>query len=861
LSATDVRVRFDRAEGRLAVSRPGWWVINYPLERIEGLDGKTPNDISQLLFGKPPTAVKNWYVRTPGEPVAEPAEPTGPAPIVPTAPASLVVDGEKFDASDENPGTPDRPLKTIAAAMKRAKPGVVIQVRPGIYREALAASAAGTAEQPIVIEGVRDANGRMPVVSGNDSVKNEAWKAVKGPHVGGDVWRADLWTDGPAPLALNGRRLREGTLVNDLKPGEFCQNRGAREIVFPRLNGGVYPKEGDEQLGVAWRLLKTSTEDGLLDLGEKRGVYYLSSWFWQPPSPPGPGQLVWNADAPRAFEVELSLPGGFRMSRTTSLPFDGQLNPQRVWVNGGLLPAWGVAGGPKPASDYADSGDGVHRATVREGWNHVVLLVDSRPNPRFKNRVGFLHPERKPVWISSASAPADRSRPTQGKPEKWIGEWLVLGPLPDSEATAADRGVYVKDWPYHGTWDMGVRTMLLRLDKPYWTVRGFEFRHGKQFQQGSAVELSAPGVVLEYCQITEPEVRGVTVNLSKMKRSDAAVTVRGNWIQSPGGVGIGAHGSSEALTANTLDDGPEVPGLGRVIVEFNTIVDNNANGYDRWWESGAMKLVQVSGSIVRGNRIVGGDGPGIWYDWENWNNRIEANFATQPTGFLVGIEASPGPHLIANNVAVGVRPGGAWFRYAVMGWSSSRCWAVHNTLDGRFNGNPHENGFGMGFNEGENSRGTRWDRAMAADRSADVVNNLILGSVITLNWSNMRDVEGNLLYDGAHGNNGVFAGDKQVQHLKQTHQYASGEFPPAFPNAARGDYRVPAGSRAAAVGVDHRLLKLFRHDYFGLLRFPEDGRAAGAFRVEPAPAAGEKVQLEIEWADGAVERRWKPAAP
>ena len=117
LSDTDVEVCYDSASKSLVVNPPGWWVINYPFTRIQGLEGKSADQISQLLFGAA-REVRNWYVKTPEESelVPEPAAPTQPAPIELT----------------------------------------------GVYREAVEIEQSGTAKNSVRLEGVRDRNGQMP---------------------------------------------------------------------------------------------------------------------------------------------------------------------------------------------------------------------------------------------------------------------------------------------------------------------------------------------------------------------------------------------------------------------------------------------------------------------------------------------------------------------------------------------------------------------------------------------------------------------------------------------------------------------------------------------------------------------------
>ena len=57
-----------------------------------------------------------------------------------------VVDVQHPQAADENPATPDRPLKTVGKAALLAKPGDTVLVRPGVYREAVRLRQSGTAE-------------------------------------------------------------------------------------------------------------------------------------------------------------------------------------------------------------------------------------------------------------------------------------------------------------------------------------------------------------------------------------------------------------------------------------------------------------------------------------------------------------------------------------------------------------------------------------------------------------------------------------------------------------------------------------------------------------------------------------------
>src|SRR5437763_1220451 len=48
LSQANVHVRYDSRNNSLSVDRSGWWVINYPLTKIAGLEGRSADEISRM---------------------------------------------------------------------------------------------------------------------------------------------------------------------------------------------------------------------------------------------------------------------------------------------------------------------------------------------------------------------------------------------------------------------------------------------------------------------------------------------------------------------------------------------------------------------------------------------------------------------------------------------------------------------------------------------------------------------------------------------------------------------------------------------------------------------------------------------
>ncbi len=867
LEHTDLAVRWNAERRALETNRPGWWVVNFPLERVIGLEDQTPDRISTAIFGRPVAEVKNWYLRTPpslaAPAAAEPPVPTGPAPFRPHARPTWIVDQAHRDARDEGEraGRPDSPFRSIAAAVARARPGDVVHVRPGVYRESLTVRTAGTAEAPIILEGLRGADGAMPIITGNEAAPAGAWSPVPGTP---GLWQARHWTGLPGTLVRDGRVLRERTVATELAPGEFSLNRGSRELAFPRISPEAAGRGEGAPRGLAWERREVNGE-GFLELRGRRGVYYLSTWVWLDPRDARAG-AVWDPRFPQPITGNVYMAGGFRASRQSGSGFGSQLNPYRMWLNGALMPAYGLAGEPRANSDYAQDGDKWERMPFREGWNHLVVVLDSANNPRRADRLRFSIPRGFGEGASSATAPAERGHARGVRRAQFVSEWNVLGPIePEQSGNSIFLRLPAGEDPNKLALELPARSVLATFGEPHWHVRGFEFRHGAQYQQQAQVTLGAPGLRFEHNLLREPEVRGLSLVLT-FPQTEAPMIVRGNWVLSPGGLAMGATSDSPSLTPENLASPPR---RGRLLVDFNHLIDNNRAGYPRFWESGAIKFFRLTGAVVRHNTIVEGDGPGIWYDWEHYNLRTEGNLFVRATAFAVGTEASPGPHLVANNVSIDLRPGGEWFRFALLGWSSARVWNVHNTIDNARDKN--HGGWGIQYAEGRDDRRTRW--GAVTERNAAVVNNLVFRSDTTLHRGRVRPIEGNLFY-GA----GVSGFGRQTRwsdaaygaQVEASAQLRGTEALPPFANPAFGNYRPAPGSRPdragvervviASQGVETDIVGLVTHDFFGLLRHPVDGRSAGAFRVERAPARGEIVQLEVEFVNGTMERRWRPEA-
>lgn len=87
-----------------------------------------------------------------------------------------VVAQKAVGASDENPGSADKPFRTINAAAQKAVPGDTIEVQSGIYRERVIPASGGSKDAPIIY---RVAPGAKVQVKGSEEWRNP-WTPLEG---------------------------------------------------------------------------------------------------------------------------------------------------------------------------------------------------------------------------------------------------------------------------------------------------------------------------------------------------------------------------------------------------------------------------------------------------------------------------------------------------------------------------------------------------------------------------------------------------------------------------------------------------------------------------------------------------------
>jgi len=106
--------------------------------------------------------------------------------VVPLSAATYHVDCNHLQASDSNPGTQERPWKTISKAAARLKPGDMVIVHGGVYREWVHPQRSGTKDAPISYIA---APGEEVIITGADIFTD--WQRVEGDR---PIYTYEPWT-------------------------------------------------------------------------------------------------------------------------------------------------------------------------------------------------------------------------------------------------------------------------------------------------------------------------------------------------------------------------------------------------------------------------------------------------------------------------------------------------------------------------------------------------------------------------------------------------------------------------------------------------------------------------------------------
>ena len=709
----------------------------------------------------------------------------------------------------------------------------------------------------------------MPAIVGTATFPDNAWRPVDGMP---GVYRADAFTGLIGALTVDGDRLTQRSAPFDLEAGEYAITSGDTPFVDPRFDGGVRAAEGTVfsfgESQYIWQVKETDG-GGFVDLGTEfgedfeGGVFWGSAWVWVE-RPRNAEDHQWFSSADFVSQVS----GPFRAGRVSGLSLAEQPFEYRVWLDGELLEGaiWDGADNGEADLSHPEIGRGLfgetwHGVVMREGWHHLVFQWDTTsapgidaPPPLFR----FGIPEVIGTAVTSAAKPRSTRRAGSGEPQHHISEYMVLGPVPSSYEPSVFVKLPAKADPNLSAVETAARSgPLVSILGDFVEFRGFEVRDGAQ-QEGEALvavgrqddealeDRYVQGAVVEGNLISGSEHTGIRVVVGG-DQGVAPILIANNWVTDSGAVGISARGTSDRLTAQTLNDW--APGRTKVSVVGNMISNAGWAGYDRAGDVSGIRFERMAGSAIQHNTIVGG-GPGITLSVENDATRVDGNRIIDPWGWGIGVEANPGPNLVANNLITGLRTGPEWKKAHLLTWDSDQTWLVNNTTDGEWG---IETGwFGdigsWGAGGPENFDRVEYNTWALTIFRRTYINNLFLGSYL----GGIEDYQGNW------GESDTFDSNFREVPYPDPFDYLEdgaekANVRRAFEDRRSGDYRLRPSSDLATAGAMNITSALATHDLLGLVRGLDGTATVGAYRLDPDIEVGNSV-IEVEYSDGTTIR-------
>ena len=378
------------------------------------------------------------------------------------------------------------------------------------------------------------------------------------------------------------------------------------------------------------------------------------------------------------------------------------------------------------------------------------------------------------------------------------------------------------------------------------------------------------------------QYNSVSIQIGLGNTAMTPVTYLNNWIINAPDTESETSGLPPNLVDATNENGVTY-GRMKFIVENNMFKNEDTGAAPLAYEDGDTKSFWTDGDVFCYNVYDGGSDEALWFDTENWDDRIEGNIFENFSGSMVNFEASPGPNLIANNIMSGILGMDTPNGYAPI-WnnSSNQTWAVNNTIDSQSQIDSQNQGVslpGVQLGYSTSVRLTRWEWPSGWDNGAydmyggynndptdAYVNNVVLGCQTAVNADLPYYHTGYaFLPDTMAGNYTDNPDDLYLtdEHGAQT-QYHDGlqllsQNDMGFVNQASGDYQLTADSPLNNAGVtsaaysngstitNYNVMSLVTQDAYGLLRdIPGDPQSAGATRPGMTFSS-----TDIEWENAA----------
>jgi parallel beta-helix repeat protein len=171
---------------------------------------------------------------------------TGEQQLEPVETVGRQIGGTEYyvatSGDDSNPGTLALPWRTVQRAIGGVKPGDVVNIRGGTYREAVNCWVSGTAASPITLQSY---NGESATISGSDVVTN--WTLHSG-----SIYKVSNWRTDSQQVFVNGVPLRQIGQPTHYVPIEYDRPLGGANAGVAQMQANSFYYDAKSQNLYVW---------------------------------------------------------------------------------------------------------------------------------------------------------------------------------------------------------------------------------------------------------------------------------------------------------------------------------------------------------------------------------------------------------------------------------------------------------------------------------------------------------------------------------------------------------------------------------------------------------------------------------
>ena len=547
--------------------------------------------------------------------------------------------------NDGNEGSPDRPLKTIAAAANRAMPGDTITVHAGIYRERVDPPRGGESDARRITYAA--AAGETVVISGSEPAKG--WQQVSG-----DVWK----------LCMSGKSFGNFNPYIDRIRGDWFDPRGRVHHTGCVYVDGEWLVEARDLAGVMDPAATSPAWFATVD-GDSGRILANLAWF-----------RVGGGD---------KLAGG-----EPSFRYGGKPSP---CTDGGTCSGH-HSHGCWLRYDAVDFGAGAREMEIRAAASASAgdTLIEIRRDDPEGELLGTCMVAPTGDWQAWQSFRVG-IKPTRGRqtlcmvfkaPEVDTGTTTIHARFPRGvDPNVADVEINRRQTVFYPS----------RNGINFITVRGFIMENAatnwappSSEQRGVIGTNWSKGWIIEHNTVRHSKCAGIalgkygdgTDNTNDAGAADPyTACIKRALARGWGKASVGSH----VVRGNHIHHCEQAGIVGSMGAVFSTITGNEIHDIHmlRLFAGAEMGGIKIHGAVdteISGNHIyrVGGVA-GIWLDWMAQGTLVTGNLLHDNSSHDIFVEVNHGPFVIANNICLSGQ--------SIRNWSNGGAYA-HNMFAGGF---------------------------------------------------------------------------------------------------------------------------------------------------------------------------------